>query len=238
MRQKSEVITTRMLAALTGWLDVRWVVALVLALAGSASVGAQEYRGTQEQQMACAGDVFKLCMSEVPNVSRIVGCLERQKHQLSAGCRAVFENNNVRVAYDRWQRRHHHLASAADRAQPVQQTQVERHNEATVASIRSETTGSVPAVKDAHAVTAAHGEDLRSKSAVRDLPRRPKVAHHGSHRRYRTALRHSHPKHRAGHHRQSRYAFSFGTPFQYQQHSLFETNARDRDARVFGHAKD
>ena len=238
MGQKLEVITTRMLAALMGRLDVRWVAALVLALAGSASVGAQEYRGTDEQRMACAGDVFKLCMSEIPNVSRIVGCLERQKHQLSAGCRAVFENNNVRVAYDRWQRRHHHLASAVDRSQPVQLARAERRNEATVDA--PETTGSVPAVKDAHAVAAAHGADLRSKSAVRDSPRRSKFAHRGSHRRYTTALRHSHPKHRAGHHHVNRYAFIFGTPYRnsYQQQEMFETKQGDRDVRVFGRAKD
>jgi hypothetical protein len=227
-----------MLAALTGWLDVRWVVALIVALAGSASVGAQEYRGTEEQRMACAGDVFKLCMSEIPNVSRIVGCLERQKHQLSAGCRAVFDNNSVRVAYDRWQRRHHHLASAVDRSQPAQ---AERRDEASsVALIKPVNTGSVTAAKDIHAVTAAQGTDLRSKSAVRDVQRRSKVAHRGSHRRYKTALRHSHPKHRAGHHHLNRYAFTFGKQYRYhyQQHSMFEASQSERVAREFGRAKD
>jgi hypothetical protein len=213
MRHKSEVRTTRILAALTGWLDVRWVIALVLALVGTASVGAQEYRGTEEQRMACAGDVFKLCFSEIPNVSRIVGCLERQKHQLSAGCRAVFDNNSVRVAYDRWQRRRHHLASAVNRPASAQ---AERRDEApTLASIKPETKGSVPVAQDVHAVSAALGTDLRSKSAVRDMQRRSKVAHRGSHRRYKTALRHSHIKHRVGHHHPNRYAFSFGKPYRY-----------------------
>jgi hypothetical protein len=240
MRQKSEVRTTRILAALTGWLDVRWVIALILALAGSASVGAQEYRGTAEQRMACAGDVFKLCFSEIPNVSRIVGCLERQKHQLSAGCRAVFENSNVRVAYDRWQRRRHHLASAADRSRSAP-VQAERRDEAsTVASNEPETTGSVPTAKDTHAVSAARGTGLRSKRAVRDLQRRSKVAHRGSHRRYKTALRHSRPKHRVGHQHLNRYAFTFGKQYRYhyQQHSVSETKQSDRVARVFGKAKD
>ena len=60
MWHKTELTASRLLAAVTERLGVRRAAVLVLVLAGSASVGAQEYRGTQDQQMACTGDVFKL----------------------------------------------------------------------------------------------------------------------------------------------------------------------------------
>ena len=44
--------------------------------------------GTSEQRSACMGDVMRFCSSEIPNMSRIVACLERNKSQVSAKCRA------------------------------------------------------------------------------------------------------------------------------------------------------
>jgi Cysteine rich repeat len=52
---------------------------------------AQDYRGTTQQQMACTPDVWRLCSDQVPDVSRIVACLQRNAPRLSPGCRAVFE---------------------------------------------------------------------------------------------------------------------------------------------------
>ena len=57
----------------------------------------QEYRGTWEQQMACTSDVWRLCGAHVPDVDRIVACLRRNSPQLSAPCRAVFEQNGNRA---------------------------------------------------------------------------------------------------------------------------------------------
>ena len=37
----------------------------------------EEYRGTWEQQMACTPDVWRLCGAQVPDVDRIVACLQR-----------------------------------------------------------------------------------------------------------------------------------------------------------------
>jgi len=54
----------------------------------------QEYRGTWEQQMACTPDVWRLCGAQVPDVDRIVACLRRNTPQLSARCRAVFEQGD------------------------------------------------------------------------------------------------------------------------------------------------
>jgi hypothetical protein len=120
MRHKAEFTATRVLATAARWGFGRAAV-VVLLLVGSAGVRAQEnseYRGTREQQVACTGDVFKLCWSEIPNVSRIVDCLKREKPRLSAGCRAVFEQNS-RIASARWHRNHRRIASATERIQPV-----------------------------------------------------------------------------------------------------------------------
>jgi hypothetical protein len=61
-----------------------------LLLAGSSAL-AEDYRGTEQQRVACTPDVFRLCSWEIPNVDRIVACLRREKSKLSVGCRQVFE---------------------------------------------------------------------------------------------------------------------------------------------------
>lgn len=71
-------------------------LSLALSMGGLFTQGpaaAQEYRGTAEQQMACAPDVWRLCSDQIPDVNRIVGCLQHNTPQLSRGCRAVFESN-------------------------------------------------------------------------------------------------------------------------------------------------
>jgi hypothetical protein len=67
----------------------------VLLTVGSVQAAfAEEYRGTMEQQMACTPDVWRLCGDQIPDVNRIVACLQRNTPNLSSGCRAVFESNN------------------------------------------------------------------------------------------------------------------------------------------------
>jgi hypothetical protein len=46
--------------------------------------------GTNDQRVACAPDVFRLCSSEIPNVDHIVACMNAKKASLSAACKAVF----------------------------------------------------------------------------------------------------------------------------------------------------
>jgi hypothetical protein len=70
------------------------VVGLAVTLAGGSSAVAQEYRGTMQQQMACTPDVFRLCVSAIPDTNRIVACLQANTQQLSAGCRAVFDSSD------------------------------------------------------------------------------------------------------------------------------------------------
>lgn len=76
----------------------RIVLGLGMAL-GSALVAGQAaladpYRGTWEQQMACTGDVWRLCSDQIPDANRITACLRRKTPNLSDGCRAVFQSNN------------------------------------------------------------------------------------------------------------------------------------------------
>ena len=75
----------------------RIALGMAIAIGGilaQSAASAQEYRGTMEQQMACTPDVWRLCSDQVPDVNRIVACLQQNTPQLSSGCRAVFQSNN------------------------------------------------------------------------------------------------------------------------------------------------
>lgn len=48
---------------------------------------------TAEQEQACTGDAFRLCSSEIPDVSRVTACMVARKSQLSPGCRAHFRSD-------------------------------------------------------------------------------------------------------------------------------------------------
>jgi hypothetical protein len=64
---------------------------MLLATALLASIGpaaAQTY--TPEQEQACTGDAFRLCSSEIPDVSRVTACMVAKKSQLSPACREQF----------------------------------------------------------------------------------------------------------------------------------------------------
>jgi hypothetical protein len=113
MRYRSEMTARGLPTGIGGRLGVRRAAIVVLVAIGSATASAQEgreYRGTQDDQAACIGDVFRLCSSEIPSVTRIVACLVREKPQLTPGCRAVFDKDSPRTARSR---RHHRIVSAA-----------------------------------------------------------------------------------------------------------------------------
>jgi hypothetical protein len=82
----SDMRTKRLVPGLVPFL------ALVIGsgLAAQHPVLAQDYRGTQEQQMACTPDVWRLCAAQIPDVDRIVACLRANTPSLSDACRAVF----------------------------------------------------------------------------------------------------------------------------------------------------
>ena len=48
---------------------------------------------TQEQEQMCSGDAFRLCSSEIPDVSRVTACMVAKKSQLSPPCRAQFRSD-------------------------------------------------------------------------------------------------------------------------------------------------
>jgi hypothetical protein len=70
---------------------VLFVSALVMGGIAAQPAISQDNRGTQEQQMACTPDAWRLCGAQIPDVDRITACLRANVAQLSPPCRAVFE---------------------------------------------------------------------------------------------------------------------------------------------------
>ncbi len=62
---------------------------LIFALTLPAAALAQN-RGSQDDQLACTPDVYRLCSGNIPDEDAITTCLQQHKAQLSAGCKAVF----------------------------------------------------------------------------------------------------------------------------------------------------
>ena len=74
----------------------------IAALLGAVSFGAvlvlatSAHAATAEEKAACTPDVWRLCSSEVPNVSRIVACLNRNHGKLSSACKVVMDGGSSR----------------------------------------------------------------------------------------------------------------------------------------------
>ncbi len=68
---------------------------LVLAFAVSVSAlsSTSSFAFSAEAQQMCTGDAFRLCGSEIPNISKITACMIKQRASLSAGCRVVLERD-------------------------------------------------------------------------------------------------------------------------------------------------
>ena len=67
--------------------------ALVLAASFSAVTSTSGFAFSAEAQQMCTGDAFRLCGSEIPNVSKITACMMKQRASLSSGCRAVMDRD-------------------------------------------------------------------------------------------------------------------------------------------------
>lgn len=65
---------------------------LAFALSFSA-LSTQGFAFSSEAQQMCTGDAFRLCGSEIPDISRITACMIRQRTSLSTGCRAVMDRD-------------------------------------------------------------------------------------------------------------------------------------------------
>jgi hypothetical protein len=57
------------------------------------STAAQAY--TAEAQQMCTADAFRLCSSEIPNISRITVCMIQHRSDLSPGCRAIMDRDSA-----------------------------------------------------------------------------------------------------------------------------------------------
>ena len=68
-------------------------VSLVLALTTSfaAVSSTASFAFSSEAQQQCTGDAFRLCSSEIPNISKITTCMIKHRADLSVGCRGVMD---------------------------------------------------------------------------------------------------------------------------------------------------
>jgi len=66
---------------------------LVLAFAVSISAvsSTSSFAFSSEAQQMCTGDAFRLCGSEIPNISKVTACMVKQRANLSSGCRSVMD---------------------------------------------------------------------------------------------------------------------------------------------------
>ena len=48
-----------------------------------------------EKRRLCTGDAMRLCMNEIPDVALVTACMRKQKDSLSAGCKSVFDKDEV-----------------------------------------------------------------------------------------------------------------------------------------------
>jgi hypothetical protein len=67
------------------------VLAFALSLSTLSATGSFAY--TAEAQQMCTGDAFRLCSSEIPNISKVTACMIKHRAELSPGCRAVMDKD-------------------------------------------------------------------------------------------------------------------------------------------------
>ncbi len=64
---------------------------LAFAVSFSALSSSASFAFSSEAQQMCTGDAFRLCSSEIPNISKITACMVKRRSDLSSGCRAVMD---------------------------------------------------------------------------------------------------------------------------------------------------
>lgn len=68
--------------------------ALIAAFAVSFSaLSTSSYAFSSEAQQMCTGDAFRLCSSDIPDVSKVTTCMMAHRTSLSAGCRTVMDRD-------------------------------------------------------------------------------------------------------------------------------------------------
>lgn len=69
------------------------ILALTIATSLGAMTSTQTFAYSAEAQQQCTGDAFRLCSSEIPNISKITACMFKNRTSLSPGCRAVMDRD-------------------------------------------------------------------------------------------------------------------------------------------------
>jgi hypothetical protein len=68
-----------------------WFAGAVLASLLGALPASAQYEPTAQQRSDCMSDAMRLCWSDIPNTSRIIACLSRQKSKVAPRCRVHFD---------------------------------------------------------------------------------------------------------------------------------------------------
>ena len=68
-------------------------LALAFAASFSAVSSTASFAFSSEAQQQCTGDAFRLCSSEIPNISKITACMMKHRADLSTGCRSVMDRD-------------------------------------------------------------------------------------------------------------------------------------------------
>lgn len=68
-----------------------WVLAFAVAVATLSPK--PSFAFSAEAQQMCTGDAFRLCSSEIPDISRITACMYKHRTDLSTGCRTVMDRD-------------------------------------------------------------------------------------------------------------------------------------------------
>jgi hypothetical protein len=66
---------------------------LAVAICLSAASSTASFAFSAEAQQMCTGDAFRLCSSEIPDVSAITACMLKKRANLSVGCRTVMDRD-------------------------------------------------------------------------------------------------------------------------------------------------
>jgi hypothetical protein len=75
---------------------IRMTAAFGLVAAVSLACVPAGAQGTPEQRQACQPDAMRLCSEFVPDVDRIIACMNKNRIRLSPACRAVFSSPSHR----------------------------------------------------------------------------------------------------------------------------------------------
>ena len=74
---------------------IRQIAATLAVAISLATLSSPSFAFTAEAQRQCTGDAFRLCSSEIPNISRITACMVKNRSQVSPGCRAVMDREHT-----------------------------------------------------------------------------------------------------------------------------------------------